>query len=51
MGCSAWPKSVPHAIREALSMQLGRHRDGMLRVAEERSTPVEVGHVVQGDDV
>ena len=23
----------------------------MLRVAEERATPVEVGHVVQGDDV
>ena len=22
----------------------------MLRVAEERATPVEVGHVVQGDD-
>ena len=41
-----------HAIREALSMQLGRrHRDGMLRVAEERAAPFEVGHVVQGDDV
>jgi len=52
MGCSAWPKSAPHAFREALSMQLGRrHRDGMLRVAEERAAPFEVGHVVQGDDV
>ena len=39
-----------HAIREAISIQLGRHRDGMLRVAEERATPVEVEHVVQGDD-